>query len=262
VKLFIENTVQATFGLLGLKVQRKDSPLRKLEGFCQHLKRQGFTPGTVIDVGVAYGTFPLYKTFPTSRHLLVEPLIEWEKTLQAISLEYRADYVIAAAASHDNGLTMNIQPDLLTSSSLEANEALEQSIARRVSTIRLDDYCRQHDYPGPYIIKVDVQGAELDVMEGCADILDDSQVVILETSLFQFYEGCPEFFDLISWMKSRNFVVYDICGAWNRPLDGALEQVDLVFVQEGGEFRTDHRACTPQQRAQRVKEYSRYKPIR
>jgi hypothetical protein len=41
-------------------------------------------------------------------------------------------------------------------------------------------------------------------------------------------------------MKDRGFVAYDLFGAHTRPLDGALAQVDIVFVKERGRFRQSH----------------------
>jgi hypothetical protein len=46
-------------------------------------------------------------------------------------------------------------------------------------------------------------------------------------------------------MKDRGFVVYDICGFVQRPLDGALAQVDLAFVKENGHFRKCHDYAAP-----------------
>ena len=51
-------------------------------------------------------------------------------------------------------------------------------------------------------------------------------------------------------MKDRSFVVYDIIGCNYRPYDGALAQVDLVFVKEDGRFRKYHYYATEKQRKQ------------
>lgn len=45
---------------------------------------------------------------------------------------------------------------------------------------------------------------------------------------------------MISYMKQRNYVAYDIILGWNRPLDNALGQIDIVFVKENGFFRANH----------------------
>jgi hypothetical protein len=49
-------------------------------------------------------------------------------------------------------------------------------------------------------------------------------------------------------MKQAGFAVYDIYGFNYRPLDGALCQVDMLFVKEKGRFREQHAFATAEQR--------------
>ena len=42
---------------------------------------------------------------------------------------------------------------------------------------------------GPYLLKIDVQGAELDVLEGAQNLLKDTEAVVLEVSMFGFMAG-------------------------------------------------------------------------
>ena len=101
---------------------------------------------------------------------------------------------------------------------------------------------------GPYLIKVDVQGAELSVMDGAEGILQETEVIILEVSLFKTMSTNPEIHDVLGYMRKRGFVTYDIFGFRYRPLDGALSQIDMVFVKENGLFRQSHAFASPQQR--------------
>ena len=74
----------------------------------------------------------------------------------------------------------------------------------------------------------------------------------LEVTLFGTMIGGPQIYDVISQMKEYGFVVYDFYGFLYRPLDGALAQVDAVFVREDGKFRTSHAFSTPEKRRQAV----------
>lgn len=116
-----------------------------------------------------------------------------------------------------------------------------------VPMIRIDDILKDKQLNGPYLIKVDVQGAELDVLEGARQALLETEVVVLEVSLFEFMKGAPQFYDVVSCMKNRSFVTYDIILGWNRPLDNALGQIDIVFVKDKGIFRRDHSYSTIEQ---------------
>src|SRR5947199_5134856 len=57
----------------------------------------------VFDVGVGWGTPELYEAFPQARHILVEPLVEYEPAIQQILDRYDADWVRAAAGAEAGG---------------------------------------------------------------------------------------------------------------------------------------------------------------
>ena len=206
----------------------------------------GFQPETIIDVGVASGTPELYKTFPNSYFLLIEPLEEFEFDLEAILKQYKGSYALAAAGSCTGQATFNVHKNHLEGSSLhkETMGAKADGDEIQVPIIKIDDLVNDKKLTGPYLIKVDVQGAELSALDGASHVLLETEVVVLEVSLFEFMVGAPQFYEVLSYMKERNFVVYDIIHGWNRPLDNALGQVDIVFVKEHGILRCDHSYST------------------
>jgi methyltransferase FkbM-like protein len=148
-------------------------------------------------------------------------------------------------------MTINVHPDLVGSSLLyEADGAGVDGISREVPLKAIDDLCTEVKFGGPYLLKVDVQGAELLVLDGARRTLQDTELVILEVSLLHLYRDGPQLHDVVGYMRERGFLVYDIVGGHNRPLDGALAQVDLVFVRENGRFRLEQGYATEQQRRQ------------
>jgi FkbM family methyltransferase len=213
------------------------------------LRDQGFEPCTVIDVGVAAGTPDLYTIFPEAYFLLVEPLSVFEPQLQSILETHRGSYVLAAAGAETGRVTFNVHVDYLEGSSLFKEAMGPEADGEEIEAplVRLDDVVEERGLSGPFLIKVDVQGAELEVLEGAPRTLAGAEAVALEVSLFQFMKGAPEFHDVIAFMKARGFVAFDIVLGWNRPLDNALGQVDIVFVKEDGRFRKDHSFATVKQ---------------
>lgn len=219
------------------------------------VSQHDFQPATVIDVGVATGTAPLYLAFPNAFHLLIEPLVEFFGPIQDLLRSYRGHYVPAAAGSVDGEITINVHADHLDGSSVLREEMGSEfdGSHRVVKLVRIDTLTAQMGLSGPYLLKVDTQGAELEVLEGSRQTLLDCELVLLEVSLFEFMKGAPQFGDVIIYMKDHGFVVYDIYDGARRPLDGALGQLDLAFVKEQGIFRLDHRYATPEQWKQRAK---------
>lgn len=247
----IKSSIKGIFNIIGLEIRnRKRHGLERRVALVEvlgHIIDVGFSPTTVIDVGVANGTYELYENFPHAKHLLVEPLVEFEPDLKSITEKYNAEYVIAAAGAKAGKITIHVHKDLLGSSVLnEAEGNHVDGVSRIVPVVTLDSLCKKQS--GPYFIKIDVQGAELTVLDGATKILQDTEVIILEVHFFQIFVGGAQFFDVISYMKKRGYVVYDIFGGYNRPLDYALASVDMVFVKEHGMFRKSHFFASSEQR--------------
>lgn len=142
-------------------------------------------------------------------------------------------------------MEIGVTPDLAGSSLL-----LSKGEKREVPVVTLDGICRERSLKGPYVVKADVQGAELQVLDGASSTLKDAELVILEVSFFRFQDGFPAFYDVIYYMKKCGFVAYEVFGGHNRPLDGARAQADIAFVKEDGRFRGSHAWATPEQKSE------------
>ncbi len=223
----------------------------------------GFVPRTVIDVGAAHGSFTrLCQTvFPDARYLLIEPLEEYRPLLELVKQSSGSiDYVMGAASAHEGEIAINVHADLFGSSlyrEVETGTGVN-GVMRAVPGVTLDRLVREAGMAGPVLLKVDVQGAELDVLDGAERTLSDSELVVLEVSFFKFFQDGPECADIIAYMKTRGFVPYDIVGRQYRPLDEALSQADITFVKEHGLFRRHHFYATAAQRDAQDQQMQRY----
>jgi FkbM family methyltransferase len=245
------------FNAFGLEIRKKQLasspepiPRASMRGALHQLSTLGFRPRTVIDVGVATKTEELYQAFKDANILLIEPLAEFEPFLRDICLSYNAQYVLAAAGERPGSAIINVHPDKFGSSFLKEVEGPSvDGVPREVPVVTIDDLCADRNLVGPYLMKVDVQGAELQVLAGAIHTLQQTEAVILEVTLFGTMIGGPQLSDTVARMKEYGLAVYDVFGCHYRPLDNALSQLDMVFVQEQGSFRQTHVYATPEQRA-------------
>lgn len=245
--------VKRVFGAAGLEIRKKSADPNQdratFSGALRHIAKLGFRPRTVIDVGVAYHTLELYQQFPEAKILLVEPLAEFEPFLRQICTQYKAEYVLAAAGEKAGSAVFNVHADKVGSSLLkEVEGATVDGAPREVPVVTIDEVCAERKLSGPYLLKADVQGAELQVLAGARRALVETEVALLEVTLFGTMIGGPQFADVISRMKELGFVAYDVFGFSYRPFDNALCQVDMAFVREDGLFRKVHVYATPEQR--------------
>jgi FkbM family methyltransferase len=245
------------FNAFGLEIRRKQLasspepiPRASMRGALHQLSTSGFRPRTVIDVGVATKTDELYQAFKDVNILLIEPLAEFEPFLRDICLSYNAQYVLAAAGENRGSAIINVHPDKFGSSFFKEVEGPSvDGVPREVPVVTIDDLCADRNLVGPYLMKVDVQGAELQVLAGATHTLQQTEAVILEVTLFGTMIGGPQLSDIVASMKQYGLAVYDVFGCHYRPLDNALCQLDMVFVQEQGFFRQTHVYATREQRA-------------
>ncbi|MBA2467144.1 MAG: FkbM family methyltransferase [Sphingomonas sp.] len=108
----------------------------------------------------------------------------------------------------------------------------EQSNAARrttqMTTSTLDNIAA--DVPGNSLfLKIDVQGAELQVLNGGAKTLERARVVQLETALLPYNKGAPSVLEVLSYMEVRGFHPFDLSG-FSR-VQGHLVQVDILFAR-------------------------------
>jgi FkbM family methyltransferase len=238
-------------GLLGLEIRMKQDIQRATMGKCLETAiKNGLNPVTVIDVGAASGTQPLYQAFPDAHFILIEPLEEFAPDLRTVvSRLKKADYTVGVAASKPGTMTINVHPVLVGSTIYKEEEDSDvNGVERTVPAVTLNNICADKGARPPYLIKVDTQGAELEVLKGAENIIPETDFVIIETSLFEFFKGGPQIYDCMTFMKEHGFVVYDIFDLQYRLLDGAMSQVDIAFVRKNGAFRTFHFYANREQR--------------
>jgi FkbM family methyltransferase len=233
----------------GIEVRRRGGVRRTPAEVLAHTRRLGFSPKVVFDVGVGWGTPELYEAFPEARHVLVEPLKEYELRIHEIEQRYRAEWVRAAAGPEQGTAEMAVHRTWSMSSMLGGWKGHDTAdvAPREVPVVRLDDIRHERGLEGPFVVKVDVEGGELRVLDGAENVLQDTELVLLEVNLFRFLPEAPDFGDVVAYMRERGFVVYDFYGGHLRPLDGALAMTNVVFVKEGGRFRREESFSTPRQ---------------
>jgi hypothetical protein len=93
----------------------------------------------------------------------------------------------------------------------------------------------------PALCKIDVQGAEVGVLQGMGDRLREIDAFIIEASPLPTFAGGPDLYDVMHLMHAQGYALYDIVGVYRRPLDQALAQIDGAFVPSASPLRQDRR---------------------
>lgn len=194
------------------------------------LYAKGFDPKLCIDVGAAEGTEGLYNSERDWLVLLLEPSPSYLPALALLSDKLGSAKVIHGIASAKPGtVKVGMEPNGGFFTDLENKPADWPEIELEAFTVDglVEEHCSGVGMLQT-LLKIDVDGAELDVLAGAEALISKGAVVIIEAVLL---DGASSRFERIfSWFLMRNYAVVDIVEPLYRPIDQLLWQVDLVFV--------------------------------
>lgn len=205
----------------------------------QNLKKKNFNPKVVLDVGAYQGlwTVDLLEVFPDAKVLMVEAQKIKDPYLKRIKeSNLNVDYAISLLSS-TNGNTVAFTEDETASHVVMAEE--DGQIYHHLKTQTLDTLLSNLKFPLPDLLKLDVQGYEMEVLKGSTQSLKHATICLLEVSLFNIGDDGPLLAEMIRFMDANDFQAYDISQFIRRPFDKALYQIDMFFVKKGSYLVAD-----------------------
>ena len=87
-----------------------------------------------------------------------------------------------------------------------------------IETISLDEFSKQHNLENVDFIKIDIQGAELDVFKGSKKVLEKTLMIVSEVEFVEQYINQPLFGDVSSFLKKYDFMFHKFLGFGTRSL--------------------------------------------
>ena len=198
----------------------------------------------LIDVGANQGQFARYARQLGYRGRIVsfEPLAEAADRMEALAAADPLWEVHRMALGSETGVRLlHVSGNSMSSSFLEieprttAAEPVTSYVDETwVNVCRLDDVWQNLIVGTPasaYMLKLDVQGSEWDVIEGATDCLDNMALVLMECSLVPVYHGEVLLDDMIARMRDRGFHPVWIGAGFRHRNTGQVFQCDVAFCR-------------------------------
>lgn len=204
------------------------------------IKADGLKVKHIFDAGANIGTWTLLaKSFfsdaivhafePLQVH--IEKFKENTKQLSGVHIHpfclgnENANSVINISSFSDSSSILDATP-------LEFEQfGIKKSSEEQVSVKRLDNLITDGVLPLPDIIKLDVQGFELEILKGAGSYLHGVGYLIVEVSFKEYYYGQPLFLDIANYLSAYNFDIYAFGHA--TPVGQELGQIDVLFRRRG-----------------------------
>jgi FkbM family methyltransferase len=192
----------------------------------------------ILDIGGSTGkTSTMYsEAFPKNKVYVFEPIRESFLTLSANIKDRKNIIAVNKAVGNQNGsMTINIAKRISSSSLLELHadknsglfaETLESAGTELIEICRLDDFLSKDSSIG--IMKIDVQGYELEVLKGANLTLKDTYVVLVEVNNHEGYKGSPKYNEIDQALRDAGFMLFDICPSTREK--NQLKEWDVIYV--------------------------------
>lgn len=197
------------------------------------LSERGYKPDVIYDVGAAEGAWTRLaaRIWPNARFVCIEPLEERDAALMQLAQDFpgRVQFLRIGLGSQDAELQLGVSEGLWASSF-----AYGGVDARTLPVRRLDGLVDEGALPLPSFLKLDVQGFELQVLEGAREkALSNVEFILMECQFFAFCDEMRTLDVTIARLSELGYVPYEFVEFLRRPLDGAMGQCDLLFAKRG-----------------------------
>ena len=215
------------------------------------VKERGINCKNILDVGANMADWSTIAKsyFPEANIYMIEPLSEMEPYLKAFCEKHPGSkyFLNGAGSKIKTHVLTNWGDDFAGANCLvkENTNLKSMNKQRDILMVTIDSLIEEGKMPVPELVKMDVQGFEIEALKGATKLLGQTELFILESSLFKFSQPVPLMSELISFMIPHGYEIYDFAGYLRRPYDGALGQVDICFAKRDGILRSSNLWAKP-----------------
>lgn len=194
----------------------------------------------ILDIGGGIGaSLKLFaENFPDKKIIVFEPVTEnFDAIKERFPHNKNIELIKTAVGNEESEIEINIAGRITSSSLLQLvadpdsdvfNEKnLGQVRVEKIKIVRLDDvFSDCKDEIG--IMKIDVQGFEMDVLKGAESTLGRTNIIVLEVNNHEGYLGSAKYYDIDSYLRNHNFSLYNIFPSIID--DGKLKEWDIIYL--------------------------------
>lgn len=207
------------------------------------LKRECGALKMVIDGGANVGQFARAVTwaFPEATIHCFEPQPEIAERLRSNLQDNPRLSVHACALGNIEGTTEFHRNNLSQTSSILPlrlahglySERLKQVSKIQVPIRRLDHALRDVAWERPALLKLDLQGFELEALRGAEGLLERIDFVLVESAFQEVYQGEPLFNDIHAFLSAKGFALIRPLAFGQEP-NGDILHTDALFGKSAG----------------------------
>ena len=192
-----------------------------------------FEPKSILDIGANVGQFynEIKNIFPNSYYYLIEGSESCEVVLETLNVDYSICLLSDSEKEVDFYIRKN-EPRCTGNSIYRENTSFyddDQILIEKKQTKTLSNLLNNQKFD---LIKIDVQGSEIDIINGGLDIIKEAKGILMEVSLMEYNQNAPTKEFVYEYMDNLGFKPVELIGNINHPLTYELIQQDILFLNK------------------------------
>jgi glycogen synthase len=137
--------------------------------------------------------------------------INWTEQHIPIALGKEASKATLHVTGHPACISLYPPNEPCTSRFVGFQDSMRLVSTTQVEITTLDLFCQSQEMPGIDFLQIDVQGADLDVLQGASQLLSQSILgVVTEVEFVPLYINQPLFADVDRYMRDQGFSLFDL----------------------------------------------------
>jgi FkbM family methyltransferase len=173
------------------------------------LRNEGIEPKVIYDIGacVLHWTNEAQRIWNNSEFFAFEAMQSSEFLFKEHGIKYHMGVLSDVSGKEVIFYNNEMHPSGSSyyKENTEINPNAPEYHGRSLRTVTLDAVRRLKQFPSPDLIKMDVQGAELDILKGAVETLQTVKHVILELQVIEYNKGAPLRDTVIEYMDQQGF---------------------------------------------------------
>lgn len=196
---------------------------------------------TIVDIGANEGQFAerMRILFPEIMIYSFEPIpTVFAKLEDNFKNDLHFKCFNVGLGDKDDRMTFHLNDYTPSSSLLKMNHVHKDNFPQTESESeipvlikRLDDVLSYQNLEKPYMVKIDVQGFEDKVINGGLKLLENADLIIIETTFVELYEEQPLFDVIYDKLRNLGFKYVGNEEQLVSPMNGEVLQADSIFVK-------------------------------
>ena len=202
-----------------------DSKRKKIKNYSLRLfNKSKINIDTIIDIGAKTKTPSLINNFPDAFHYLVEPVIEFCADIPENYTNINYEIINKAAMDKSGTVTLGVRTnhgESITHSSVTTIDKPTEEL-REIEAITVDELVKEKNInPKTAILKIDVDGNDMEILKGAHHTLQDVAMLIIEVPVYDMLK-------MSSFLNVYPLFLWDICDLTY--YKEKMVQFDLVLI--------------------------------